>query len=168
MRTSIGRSRSILARAAMAAAALVSVAGFTVAVPATAHAAGAVQAANSCWSGPNVTDWRGRTFKSRTCPTWTGTWVYSGPYGTGDGATVVGYLNAANNWVVCQTRGGGNPRLGGNQNTIWLYTQGDTTQAWPERKAWGWIPATAVSYGADNAAVPGVPMCDTYPGQVPS
>ncbi|WP_433364944.1 hypothetical protein [Streptosporangium sp. CA-115845] len=168
MRTSIGRSRSILARAAMAAAALVSVAGLTAALPATAHAAGAVQAANSCWSGPNVTNWQGITFRSRTCPTWTGVNVYEATGQNAQGKYVyTGYLNAGNNWVVCQTRGDRNPSLGGGTNDIWLYTQGDTTKSLPARKAWGWIPATAVSYGANNAAVPGVPWCSSYPGYLP-
>ena len=121
------------------------------AMPSATHAA-----PGSCWAGPTVTDWLGRKHQTRVCPTWTGTNLLDIPQ---EGTTKVGYLNAGNNWVVCQSYGGANPQLGGTRNHWWLYTQADTVSGYPERKGWGWLPATAVSYGGDEEPIPDVPAC---------
>jgi hypothetical protein len=64
----------------------------TRATPASPAGAAAVtarpaQAASaSCWGGPGATDWRGRVFTTRVCPTWTTTGVLSNPWQIGEGA----------------------------------------------------------------------------------
>ncbi len=125
---------------------------------------GAAQAAASCWAGPGVRDVQGRWFSTRTCPTWVSAQAYLHPWHPGEGNISVGTLYAGNNWFVCQTRGGSNPSWGGYSNHWWLYTQTDTG-GWND--GWGWFPATAVSYGANEQPVPGVPDCAVYPGYTP-
>jgi hypothetical protein len=141
-----------------AAAALLTLVGgvltLNTAVPQAAHAS------SSCWSGPTVTTYLGHRDAMRTCPTWTGTNVYLDTLGASH-TWVVGYLYAADNWVYCQKWGAANPRFGtSSYNHYWLYTQGDVNKATAyDTDAWGWVPATAVSYGGNDGKVPGVPTC---------
>jgi eukaryotic-like serine/threonine-protein kinase len=76
-----------------------------------------------------------------------------------------GFMNRADTvWVVCQYRGRANPVVDGNTNTWWLYTQGDQARANGHgyTDGWGYLPATAVKQGEQNAQVPGVPVCPQY------
>ncbi|MBN1172152.1 MAG: hypothetical protein JXA67_08250 [Micromonosporaceae bacterium] len=148
--------RSTRARLLAALASTIAATGLAVAIPGTAHAA------SSCWSGPTVTDYRGRTYATSTCPTWTGAYVLSNPWQEGEGALRVGYLYAGNNWMACQYRGSDNPPYGGYSNHYWLYTQADV--AYGSTQGWGWLPATAVSVGGDEEAIPGVPFCAEFDG----
>jgi hypothetical protein len=69
-----------------------------------------------------------------------------------------GYLYAGTNWVVCQFPGADNPRFGtSHHNHYWLLTQGDV--GYNGSDAWGYIPATVVSYGGNEQPIPGVPPC---------
>ncbi|MBI3898730.1 MAG: hypothetical protein HY308_10600 [Gammaproteobacteria bacterium] len=154
-----GKSGRAFENVVLSAALLIGITG--VAMPVTSHAE------DKCWNGPTVTDWRGRNFNTRTCPTWTGSYVNSEPWSVGEGALHVGYLYAGNNWVVCQMKGLSNNDHGPGLNDIWLYTQSDKTLAYPERQGWGWLPATAMSYGGDYQPIPGVPWCSEYPGYNP-
>ncbi|WP_203724890.1 hypothetical protein [Streptomyces sp. SID13588] len=143
-------SRKISARHAIAAAATTAcLAVLPVAVPTAAHAAG-----GSCWGGPTVKDYAGRVFASRTCPTWTEALVMDDRWPT---SPAIGRLFAANNWMVCQAVGRDNPQLGGGRNTYWVYTQGDVSYS--DKNGWGWVPATAFTYGGDWQPIPGVPLC---------
>ncbi len=145
------RVRPVLARGKSVAGILTL--GVALAAGSSAIVAPSASADGSCWGGPTVTDYKGRTFATHTCPTWTGTGVYD--------AVVTpetsGYLYAGDNWMVCQKTGSNNPTFGaGGQNDYWLYTQGDVSYF---HGGWGWIPATAVSYGGDWQPIPGVPLC---------
>ncbi|YCK37138.1 hypothetical protein ACNF49_24715 [Actinomadura sp. ATCC 39365] len=133
-------------RCALAAGAVL-VASLAFAPPAEARQA-------SCWGGPTVTDYKGRTFSTSTCPTWIQTAVLD--QAALPGAETTGVLFPGDNWMVCQRRSGENPEYGGGRNNYWLYTQGDTSRL---HGGWGWIPATAVSYGGDYQAIPGVKLC---------
>ncbi|MFD9354663.1 hypothetical protein [Streptomyces sp. NPDC060031] len=146
--TTGGRSRIRRALGAVATTALLAAAG-AITLP-----AGAAQAAgSSCGGGPTVRDYQGRTFSTRTCPTWTSAHVLDTRWPT---AGLSGELYAGNNWVVCQAIGRENPELGGGKNNYWLYTQGDVAY---DQQGWGWVPATAMSYGVNWGRIPGVPDC---------
>jgi hypothetical protein len=160
MRT-VKRQGALMLRMAAALAAVVAPIGL-----AAVDATPAQAAPGSCWGGPQVTDYAGRQFNTRVCPTWITADVLNHTYQTGVGASAVGPLNANNNWVVCQTWGGYNPMYGGHSNNWWLYTQADRSYGGPTN-GWGWLPATAVTYGGDEEAIPGVPLCASYPGYNP-
>ncbi|RSS48313.1 hypothetical protein EF912_25390 [Streptomyces sp. WAC07061] len=124
---------------------------------AQAAAGGALgSAAGSCWAGPRVTDHTNHSYSTSVCPTWTTADLTDGPSADPGDSAVVGRLWAGNNWVVCQMWGRPNPSLGGGANHYWLYTQGDVAY---RNGGWGWLPATAVSYGGDDEPIPGVEFC---------
>lgn len=116
----------------------------------------------SCTAGgPTVWSPLGQQHNTVYCPTWRGTNVY-GYHVTGEASQVTGYLYGATNWFACQQQGAENPGFGmGYKNTYWLLTQGDVATGVNSEyiHAWGWIPATAVSYGGDYEPIPGVPFC---------
>lgn len=94
------------------------------------------------------------------CNTFRDTYTY---YNTGTASIDYrheGLLYAGSNWVICQRTGRTNPTTTSNGHTNtnhwWLYTQGDVGY---HDAGWGWIPATYVTQGGNNAAVPGVPAC---------
>jgi Putative metal-binding motif len=125
----------------------------------------AASAAGTCQArAESITDYQGRPFATRYyCSTYVGSAVYANPFDTSllDDS---GYVNAAAEvWVICQKQGRANPAISGNTNanTWWLYTQGDAPRAnaYGYTQGWGYLPANAVSQGAQNAQVPGVPVC---------
>lgn len=112
---------------------------------------------SGCWgTGPTVRDFRGARYGTRYCHNYLGGTV-------GFGTTLSGYLYAGNNWFVCQSRGGENPRVGSARNNIWLYTQGDKgVPSWApgyHYHGWGWFPATYVSGGINYGPIPGLRWC---------
>jgi hypothetical protein len=113
----------------------------------------------------SVTDDVGRTFTYRYhCSTYVSWAVYANPYNS-SALDDSGYMYRADDvWVVCQKSGRANPVIQGNTNTYWLYTQGDLarTNAYGYTHGWGYLPATAVSQGGQNQAVPGVPLCGAW------
>jgi hypothetical protein len=131
---------------------------------ATAPAAGA---ADTCLPrAESRTDDEGRTFTPLYyCSTYVGSPVYGNPTGTSP-LDDSGFMNAAPEvWVICQKQGRANPVIQGNANTWWLYTQGDEARPneYGYELGWGYLPATAVSQGVQNAQVPGVPVCSASP-----
>lgn len=158
----VKRMSRVMSRSLLVLAATVSAVGVALAVPSAASAA------SSCWGGPRVHElnaYYDAWYDTRYCPTWTGTEVYSTRTPYPASSYVRGYLYAGTSWFVCQTRGADNPALGGALNDWWLFTMGDT--ATDEHAGWGWIPATAVSYGGNWESIPGVPFCTNYPGYLP-
>ena len=138
-------------------AALATFVALAVALPSSASAA------STCWrEARSVTDDIGNSFTYRYhCSTYVGSPVYANPWNTAP-LDDSGYMYAASDvWVVCQKSGRANPTIQGNTNTYWLYTQGDVARAnaYGYTHAWGYLPATAVSQGGQNQAVPGVPIC---------
>jgi hypothetical protein len=158
---SMRRQAASMLRIAAALAAVVAPVGLAGVTATPAQAA-----SGSCWGGPRATDYAGRTFDTRVCPTWTTADVLDHTWQIGEGAGAVGRLYANNNWFVCQTWGDANPPYGGASNHWWLYTQADQSYGGPTN-GWGWLPATAVSYGGNEEAIPGVPSCAGYPGYDP-
>jgi hypothetical protein len=114
-----------------------------------------------------ITDYRNRSWSTRYhCPTYTASAVYAN-VGAGSGGALddSGYMAKSSSvWVICQLNGRANPEMQGNTNTWWLYTQADSSRANAHgyTSAWGYLPATAVSYGGQNEAIPGVPVCASY------
>ncbi len=149
---------SMARRAAVSVAALaVAAAGLIGLTPSTAQAAG------SCTPGPKRTEPIHVVVPTKWCPTWRGTTVYYYEYVANGGGVPTtsgqsGYLYAATNWMVCQFPGADNPHYGGYHNHYWLLTQGDVGYGGSD--AWGYIPATVVSYGANEQPIPGVPQCN--------
>ncbi|MEU6255926.1 hypothetical protein [Streptomyces sp. NPDC047043] len=114
--------------------------------------AGASAAPSGCWGNAGTkTDPEGRTYTARYCHNYQGgnVYLYRRP---------IGYLNAGDNWFVCQTKVPDfpNPPVGDARNDWWLYTQGDTGS---EHNAWGYFPANKVSGGNDYDPIPGLPAC---------
>lgn len=138
---------------ALAAAALATV---TLALAAPSSYAAPVRSSCS-GGGPTVTDPWAQTYATVYCPTWTAADMTYGPYTSPAHLVVTGRMYAGTNWVVCQSVGRENPALGGGHNRYWIYTQGDV--AYRDR-GWGWLPATAFSYGGDYEPIPGVPICN--------
>jgi hypothetical protein len=100
----------------------------------------------------------------RYCNNFTSAPVYSVvdlryPHGTG-------YMYSNPSWFICQVIGAENPRTHNNDGSVntnffWLYTKADTAvhDVTNPSSHWGWMPATYVLQGRNNAAVPGVPNC---------
>jgi hypothetical protein len=104
---------------------------------------GASAAPNGCWgSGPR---------DSRYCHT------YQGGNVMFNGA-VAGWLNAGDNWFVCQRKfpGQENPPVGDARNDWWLWTQADTNVS---NGGWGWFPANKISGGVNYGEIPGLRTC---------
>jgi eukaryotic-like serine/threonine-protein kinase len=118
--------------------------------------------------GATTTDYKGRSFSTRYyCGTYVGSAVYANVRSAqaGEALDDSGYLAASNSvWVMCQFQGRSNPVVSGNMNTWWLYTQADTSRANTHgySAAWGYLPATVMTEGGQNDAVPGVPACASY------
>jgi hypothetical protein len=147
---------------ASAAAAITVLVGTAAIVPTTpAFAAG------SCSAGPRRTDFTNRSYNTKYCPTWLQVEVTIDLLASADGGLRVGVLDGGTSWFVCQSVGADNPRHGGNQNRWWLYTKADRAVGPAWRQGWGWIPATAVSYGGDKEPIPGLQACYDYPGYNP-
>lgn len=68
-------------------------------------------------------------------------------------ATVIGKLTSTLSWFVCWETG----ELHAGGNRIWYYTQGDKILNWPQRKAWGYVPAYYLTTTTDPYA--GLPPC---------
>ena len=123
------------------------------------------QAGSSCTKANQaVTDYAGKSFPYRYyCSTYVGSPVYANiAAGTKAALDDSGYMYQASSvWVVCQVKGAADPVIQGNTNTWWLYTQGDVARsnAYGYGRAWGFLPATAVSQGGQNQPVPGVATC---------
>ncbi|WP_214320002.1 hypothetical protein [Nonomuraea sediminis] len=113
-----------------------------------------------CWGdagvvGPNP---HGYKWRAKYCHNFTGGDVYKSQYG--QYTQKVGYLNAGDNWFVCQDRNNENPPVAqGYKNDIWLYTQGDRATEGTQN-AWGKFPANRVSSSTgDYQPIPGLPWC---------
>jgi hypothetical protein len=127
--------------------------------------------AGSCTKADQpVTDFQGTFFPYRYyCSTYVDSAVYAKLAGSSNPSDESGYMYQSSQvWVLCQFNGAQNPVINGNTNTWWLYTQGDVAlsnaEGFPD--AWGYLPATAVSQGGQNEAIPGVPECSgTSPTQ---
>lgn len=115
---------------------------------------------SGCWGrGPTVTDYSGTRSSTRYCHVYLGGNVEL----AGSNRGVTGYLNAGNNWFVCQHKfpGDPNPRVGSARNNWWLWTQADYSKNGNGRKyhGWGWFPATHVSGGGNYQPIPGLRTC---------
>ncbi|CUU58614.1 Serine/threonine protein kinase [Parafrankia irregularis] len=129
-----------------------------------------ITAADTCGMRyEEIRDYQDRVFKSQyMCPTDVDSPVYANI-----GAGVTGPLDdtglmrkSDTVWVVCQIQGRPNPTSRtGRQSTWWLYTQGDVPaeNSYGYSDAWGYLPATAVTYHNEGAAVPGVEPCTAQP-----
>jgi hypothetical protein len=82
-----------------------------------------------------------------------------------------GFMYAASSvWVICQYQGRWNPTIQYNTNYWWVYTWGDESRpnVGGYGNGWGFLPATAVVQGGQNAPIPGVPDCtQVAPGVIP-
>ncbi|MEW2397128.1 hypothetical protein [Streptomyces sp. NPDC046862] len=113
-------------------------------------------AAGCAGAGPTVTNHLGITYSTTYCHNYQAGYVVRA-----DQPSVTnysGYLNAGDNWFVCQRQitAWENPPVGSARNNWWLYTQGDDGYA---DAGWGWFPATKVSGGGNYQPIPGLRTC---------
>ncbi|EFC83958.1 serine/threonine-protein kinase [Parafrankia sp. EUN1f] len=136
----------------------------------TSTPAPAITPADTCGvRSEEIRDYKNRVFKSQyMCPTDVESPVYAN---IGAGVTEplddTGLMRKGDAvWVVCQIQGRPNPTGGtGRQSTWWLYTQGDVPadNSYGYGDAWGYLPATAVTYHDEDTSVPGVERCTEHP-----
>jgi hypothetical protein len=111
-------------------------------------------AASSCGPGPTKTH-DGRTFHTRICPNFAGVGIYT-IFTSGALGPRLDTMRSTSSWFACQQRFAStpNPPLGSGRNHYWLWTQGD------DHGIWGWFPANGITIGGQEAAIPGVPLCN--------
>ncbi|MFF2350885.1 RHS repeat-associated core domain-containing protein [Kitasatospora sp. NPDC058115] len=112
-----------------------------------------------------VTDYKGRPFpRIYHCATYVAQTMFANIQDAAPLDDVTAMNLGSDIWGVCQVQGRANPVIQGNTNTWWLYTQGDAVNRdnnYGYTNAWGFLPATALVQGEQNAPVPGVPVCAT-------
>ncbi len=125
-----------------------------VVAPGASAAPGQALTSSSCYDNGHNIKFMGTSYNEYQCTTYKTGYTY-------DDQTRTGELYAGSNWMACQWnfKGYSNPPVGSARNTWWMWTKGDKVLKFPYAEGWGWFPATYVSQGANNSAVPGVAKC---------